>query len=187
MPLILGFRNPGVHIIGVEIQAELARLADQNIAQNQMTDQICILNRDIKEVRLSHTQGRLDLIISNPPYKKKDTGRLNLDSQRAVARHEITVTIEQVFASADMLLKPKGRIMVIFPADRIQDLLHAMAGTGIQLDWLKYIHTRPGKDAKRVILSGVKGNRVFSRVLPPLILYDEENNPTKTHTDLFNP
>ncbi len=187
MPLILGFRNPGVHIIGVEIQAELAHLAGQNIAQNQMTDQICILNKDITKVNLSHTQGGLDLIISNPPYKKKDTGRLNLDSQRAIARHELTITIDQVIASADRLLKPRGRIMVIFPTDRIQDLFNAMTGTGIHLDWLRFIHPCTGKDAKRVILSGVKENRVFSRVLRPLILYDEENNPTKTHTDLFNP
>ena len=186
MPLILGFRNPGVHIIGVEIQAKLARLADQNIARNQMTDQICILNRDITKVRLSHTQGGLDLIISNPPYKKKDTGRLNLDPQKAIARHELMLTINQVFANADMLLKPKGRIMVIFPADRIQDLFHAMTGTGIHLDWLKLIHTRPGKDAKRVILSGVKNPQGSSRVLPSLCLYDEKNNPTKDHTNLFN-
>ncbi len=152
-----------------------------------MTDQICILNKDIKEVNLSHTQGGMDLVITNPPYNKKDTGRLNLDPQKAIARHEITVTIEQIFSSAGRLLKPKGRIMVIFPADRIQDLFHAMTGTGIHLDWLKFIHTQPEKNAKRVILSGVKNFIESSRILPPLCLYDGKNNPTKDHTDLFNP
>ncbi len=187
MPLILGYKNPGVHIIGVEIQEELARLADRNTALNRMTDQICILNRDIKKITPSHTQGKLDMIISNPPYKKKNTGRLNLDPQKAIARHELAITIDQVIASADMLLKPRGKILVIFPADRIQDLLHALTGTGIRLGWLKFIHTLPGKNAKRVILCGIKNFQGSSRVLPPICLYDENNNPTKEHTDLFNP
>ncbi len=187
MPLILGFRHPKTSITGVEIQPELADLATRNIIENQMQNTVSSTCTDILDMQLSDTLPAFDLIISNPPYKKEDTGRLNPNRQKAVARHEIKLTIAKLFAKADKLLKPKGRIVIIFPSERLFDVHKAMADTSISPEWVRFIHPFEEKNAKRVIVSSAKNIKSSCRVLPPLYLYDNKNLPTKAHNALFNP
>jgi tRNA1(Val) A37 N6-methylase TrmN6 len=192
IPLILGFRHTDLHIIGIEIQSELAELAKQNIAENQMSDQIQILNKDIRTLSLSDiqafgTQGAADMIVSNPPYKRKDTGRLNPNIQRAIARHEISLELPQFFSSAQRLLKPRGQIVFIFPAARLQDIVPGMTSHGFQLDWIRFVHTKKKEPARLMLVSGIKEAHGACIVRPPLYIHDSQNNPTNEYTAMFKP
>ncbi len=142
IPLILGYRCKDVHIIGVEIQPDLAGFARKNIIENQMSDRIQILNKDIRTTTPHDVHGPADIIISNPPYKKKGTGRQNPDIQKAIARHEIKLELPQFFSSAHRLLKPRGQILFIFPADRLTDIVLGLQLLDFQLDWIQFIHTK---------------------------------------------
>lgn len=170
IPLILGFNHPATTITGIEIQTELAALARKSVAENRMDDRISILNRDILETTPSDTGGRVDLIVSNPPFKPLNSGRINPNDQKAVARHEIKLSAPALFAKADELLQPKGIITVIYPADRLFDLNRAAAPTSIRPRWIRFIHTSRDRDAKRIIFSGEKNTKASCRVLPPLYL-----------------
>ncbi|WDP88970.1 MAG: methyltransferase [Desulfobacter sp.] len=186
IPLVIGTRHPNTTITGVEIQRELAELAHVNITQNHMTDRIRIINKDILELTKSDAGAPFDMVISNPPYKKVNTGRINPNHQKAIARHEITLTISALFNAADNLLRPGGQIMIILPAERLFDLHQAMAGTSIRPVWIKSIHPSAKKNAIRIIACGAKNFKSSCRVLPPFILYDKDNNPTKEHRSIFN-
>lgn len=197
IPLIIGFRNKNVHILGIEIQSQLADLATKNIAKNQMSDRIQILNKDIRtttslDIQSFNTQsfnttGVADIIVSNPPYKKKDTGRLNPNIQKAIARHEITLELSQFFSSAHRLLKPRGQILFIFPADRLQEIVPGLSFHEFQLEWIRFIHTKKNKPAKLILVSGIKEGHGACIVRPPLYIYDNQNNPTNEYEAMFKP
>ena len=187
IPLILGFRYRDIQIFGVELQAQLAEFAIKNMEKNKMSDRIRILNKDIRDITSSHTQGHADIIISNPPYKKKGSGRLNPDAQKAMARHEIHLDLAQFFSSADMLLKPRGKIFLIFPADRLSDLFLAMHSRNFQLEWIRFVHTKKNNTAKLILLSGIKNYQGSCTIHPPLYIYDSNNNATIEYAAMFKP
>ncbi|MCF6247263.1 MAG: methyltransferase [Desulfobacula sp.] len=113
--LLLANRFPGLNIFGVELQEQLAYFAKLNVQANKLSDTIDIIETDINQLTSADTNGKADIIVSNPPYKKKGSGRLNPDTQKAIARHEITLDVNQVFACASRLLKTNGLFYLIFP------------------------------------------------------------------------
>lgn len=170
IPVILGYCFPQSCITGVEIQTKLAEIALKNIINNKLQRTVSIINEDIKNINPESTNGPFDLILSNPPYKKHNTGRLNPDPQKAIARHEITMNIKSLAAKAETLLRHKGRFMIIFPSERLPDIEQAVQATSIYPEWIRYIHTGPKKIPKRVIFSGRKDISARKGILPPIYL-----------------
>jgi tRNA1Val (adenine37-N6)-methyltransferase len=103
IPLILSSKHPDLKIIGIEIQEELATFAKRNVVANKLENTIQIIFNDIKNIKSSDMDGKADIIVSNPPYKKKNSGRLNPDSQKAIARHEIALDIDTLFDCSNRL------------------------------------------------------------------------------------
>ncbi|WP_245569075.1 tRNA1(Val) (adenine(37)-N6)-methyltransferase [Desulfobacter curvatus] len=168
--VILGYCFPQSHITGVEIQTNLAEIAQKNINNNKLEQTVSIINADIKHISSEFTNGPFDLILSNPPYKRHNTGRLNPDLEKAIARHEITMDIQGLTTKADTLLRHKGRFMIIFPSERLPDIEQAVQPTSIFPEWIRYIYTGQKKTAKRVIFSGIKDITAPKRILPPIYL-----------------
>ncbi|HCY85313.1 MAG TPA: SAM-dependent methyltransferase [Desulfobacteraceae bacterium] len=187
MPLIIGHRFPRTTITGVELQKTLADLAARNCRENKLAGQIRIINRDILELSPDDFPTPIDMIISNPPFKKTLTGRLNPNPQKALARHEIALTVDQLFSQAHTLLSNAGRLMIIFPSDRLADLFSAAKKTDMTPEWIRFVHPVAEKEAKRVVLSAAKNTQASCRVLPPLTLYSKQNSPTQAYKDLFTP
>lgn len=170
IPVILGYCFPQSRITGVEIQTELAEIALKNTFNNELEQTVSIINADIKNINTESTNGPFDLILSNPPYKKHNTGRLNPDLQKAIARHEIAMNIQSLAAKAETLLKHKGRFMIIFPSERLTDIQQAVQTTSIYQEWIRYIYTGQKKLPKRVIFSGRKNITASKQILPPIYL-----------------
>jgi len=170
IPVVLGYCFPQSRIIGVEIQTELAKLAMKNVMDNELEQTVSIINKDITNMNPESTNGSFDLILSNPPYKKQNTGRLNPDPQKAIARHEIAINIQSLAEKADTLLRHKGRFMIIFPSERLTDIRQAVQATSIYPEWIRYIYTGQKKKPKRVIFSGRKNITLPKQVLPPIYL-----------------
>jgi tRNA1Val (adenine37-N6)-methyltransferase len=187
IPVILCHRYKDIHVTGVEIQSQLADFATKNIKENRMQDQVLILNQDIKTTSIEDTKGLADIVVANPPYKKRDTGRLNPNIQKAIARHEIKLDLSQFFSRAKSLLKPRGRLIFIFPADRLQEVLLGMTIKAFQLDWIQFIHTRKKNPAKLILVSGLREGHGSCIVRPPLFIYKTNNNPTNEYAAMFKP
>jgi tRNA1Val (adenine37-N6)-methyltransferase len=187
IPLILAYRHPGIKIYGIEVQKELADIAVKNVAENFLEDRICIHYRDMKTLKHDMISGPVDLIVSNPPYRKARSGRINPHQQRAVARHEIEVTLYDVLETARRMLRVAGRCVMIYTAERLTDMLTHMRSAGIEPKSIRLIHSAKHLAAKLILVEGKKGGRSGLKVGPPLIIYREDGSYSEEVQEMFMP
>lgn len=167
-----------LEIYGVELQAELARLARRNASENHLEAVVHIVEADINGLGVKRLPRPADLIVSNPPYYKLASGRLNPDDQRAVARHELRLTLDQLLAAAKRLLRTGGRLVCVYACGRLTDLLAGMRLAGIEPKSLRMVHGYADDEAKLCIVEGVQQGRPGLKVRPPLVVYAPDGNYT---------
>lgn len=175
IPLIIAFRHPGVKLYGVEIQHDLAKIAHNNIGANNLENRVAILSVDMKMLKPSSLSGPMDLVVCNPPFYRIASGRINPDSQRAIARHELKVTLKDVLKSAEGMLRTAGKFVCIYGSDRLVDLFDQMRARNIEPKSMRLIHSKPGTDARLVLVEGVKGGSSGLIVKAPLFIYRSDD------------
>ena len=185
LPLVLAFRHKVKSVIGVEIQPSLADLARRNVALNRLSTRIKIWEKDLKNLGGNRCRGTFDLVLSNPPYRKVGSGRVNPRLEKAMARHEITATLEDVIRTAGALLKDKGRLTMIYPASRTADLIEEMRKFHLEPKRWQFVHSHPGEEARLLLIEALKEGRPQVRVLPPFFLYDSTGKYTLEAQELF--
>ena len=174
IPLVLAYRAKTERkIVGVEIQTELAELASKNVDQNNLGDRVEIFRMDLREISSGFEAGCFDLALSNPPYRKTGAGRINPDRQKAVARHELTATIADVYEAARYLLRTGGRVGIVYPATRLANLLRSALDHGFSPKRLTIIHSYPRGPGQLVHLECRKGGGEELRVEKPFYIYGE--------------
>ena len=174
IPILLANRYPDRKFFGIEIQEELYGFAEKNVISSGFSKQITLLHRDINS--LSGTDiPQADLILSNPPYKAIGSGRVCPGNSRAIARHEIAITLDSLVSNASKRLKPQGRFAVIFPAQRLTELICTLRTHNLEPRQMRMIHPLAGKDAKLVMIWATKGGGQGLKILAPLFLYDSPN------------
>lgn len=153
--------------IGIEIQPELASQASRNALLNQRADKMDVLVADLRQLPLR--SGIADVVVCNPPYRSKASGRINPDPQRAIARHEMLVTMEDITAACAHLLRKKGRAAFIYSAGRLADLIMSLRRHRLEPKRIQQVHPSPSSGAKLVLLEATAGARPGLAVLPPII------------------
>jgi tRNA1Val (adenine37-N6)-methyltransferase len=169
--LILGYRYPRARIQAVEIQPALAEFARENARRNAMEERIAILQMDLRALTPRMVSGPVDAVVSNPPYHRERSGRVNPDEQRALARHEIALTLPELVQTARRLLKTGGRFLTIYPAERLAELLSRMGAERIEPKRVRAVHSGRSQAAKLILVEGIKGARPGVAVEAPLFLY----------------
>lgn len=172
IPLILAYRNKGRSVVGVEIQSDLADLAEWNVSTNGYSDRIEIRNLDFRKVSEHFQPQSFDLVLSNPPYRRLESGRINSHPQKALARHELAASIREVFAAGKFLLKGGGRLTVIYPATRLGHLLVTAHQHGFSPKELTVIYSdASGGRARLVCVECRKGGGEELQVRSPFFIY----------------
>ncbi len=169
----------------VEIQPELAELAQKNVDKNHFGDRIEVHRLDFREGASFFEAESFDLAMSNPPYRKPGAGRVNPDRQKALARHEITATVSDVFEAARRLVPTGGRVAVVYPATRLANLFGSALGTGFTPKRLTVIHSYPGGPGRLVHLECSKGGGEELRIEPPFYIYDEPDRYSPAMQNLY--
>jgi tRNA1Val (adenine37-N6)-methyltransferase len=169
----------------VEIQPELFELAQRNVCENHFDGRIEVHRLDFRQPVPALEAGSFDLALSNPPYRKPGAGRLNPDAQKALARHELTATVSDVFEAARRLIPTGGRVAVIYPATRLPNLLRAALDQGFTPKRLTIIHSCPGQPGKLVHLECRQGGGEELRVEPPFYVYDEQDRYSPAMRKLY--
>jgi tRNA1Val (adenine37-N6)-methyltransferase len=187
IPLILAYRQPHIAIYGVEVQTELAELADSNVRENQLEDRITVFCTDMILLRPDMTAGPVDLVVCNPPFRRQGSGRINPDPQRAVARHEIKANLGEIIQTSHRMLRTAGRLVLIYTAGRLTDILSRMRTDGIEPKFIRMIHSRQDTEAVLILIEGVKGGRPDLKIAPPLIIYDKKTDYTDEVESMFRP
>ena len=187
LPLILAYRNPEARFRGIEIQPALADIARENVIENGLEHRIEIVCADMKTVAAGSFPTPVDIVISNPPYRKADSGRINPNHQRAVARHEIKIKLEELLEVTRSVLRPFGKFFTIYPSDRTIDLISGMRANGIEPKRIRTVHSVQGGEARLVLVEGAKGGRPGLKLLSPLIIYKDRDNYTDEVEAMFRP
>ncbi len=170
--LILAYRYPDIRVYGIEIQKGLAEIAALNVAENSMGDRITLLNQDIQTLTTQMTSGPVDVVICNPPHGRAESGRLNPDTERAIARHEIKMTSDTLITTAARMLTHTGRMMTVYPAIRLVDILEKMRALRLEPKKLTLIHTKPNAGARRFLVEAIKGGRPGMTVTPAIRIHN---------------
>jgi tRNA1Val (adenine37-N6)-methyltransferase len=187
IPLILAQKREGAgEIVGVEIQEKLAELAQTNVNNSGLEDLIHICQGDIKEIGDLFPPSSFDVVVTNPPYYRVSSGRINPSSQKAIARHEIMCTIDDVLQAASYLLKEGGRIVVIFPAHRSVTLFASLRSALLEPKTLRWVYSREKEDAKFILTEAYKRGGEGVEVLPPFIVYAQDGTYTSEMERLYS-
>jgi tRNA1Val (adenine37-N6)-methyltransferase len=172
LPLLLSQTTEANFLVGVEIQKGLAECAEKNVFLNHLGSRISILKQDFRDLKRTFPPGSFDVVLSNPPYRRYRTGRINPSTEKAVARHEIRGTLGDLITIASYLLPPKGRCYLIFPVLRTVDLLVALRGAKLEPKRLQFVHPRVAEEAKFILIESIKGGGVELKIMDPLILHE---------------
>jgi tRNA1Val (adenine37-N6)-methyltransferase len=187
IPLILAHKGAGAEqFVGVEIQQKLVELAERNVFINGFEALITIYQRDIRGLSDVFLPSSFDVVVTNPPYYRISSGRINPNSQKAVARHEITCTIDDVLQISCYLLKEGGRIFIIFPAQRAVTLLARLRSVSLEPKRIRWIYSREGEEARFILTEAHKGGGEGVEVLPPLFIYSAQGNYTPEMETLYS-
>ncbi len=179
IPLIIAGKTEASVITGIEIQKDMAQMAERSVAMNGLEDRIKIIAGDLKDVASFAAPGTADLAVSNPPYMIDGHGLINPNSSKAIARHEIMCTFEDVARSAAKVLKNGGRFALIHRSNRMVDILLTMRKEGIEPKRLCMVHPGIDKEANLFLVEGIKGAGRFLKVSKPLIVYNKEGEYTE--------
>ena len=185
MPLVLAHRHPGLKkVVGVEIQAPLARLAEINVAENGLSARATVHHADMRECRAPYPGGPFDLVISNPPYTPLGRGRLNPLDQKAIARHEVSLSLPQLLSAAAVNLSPSGTFHLVYPADRCEEVLAAAHQKKLYPQRLRMVCSHAGAPPKRLLLSlGRLPAPLYT--LPPLTVHENDGTLTDEVDKMF--
>jgi tRNA1Val (adenine37-N6)-methyltransferase len=167
IPLILLRSKPVGFALGIEIQAGLVDQAARNILLNGFEDRMAVLQGDVRH--LPFLSGSADVVVCNPPYRKKESGRINPDRRRAIARHEIMLSLHHILDSARYLLKAKGRLAMIYPAERLGDVMAKMRSFGLEPKRLRMVYPNLTSEAKLALIEASPSGSQGLKILPPLI------------------
>jgi len=170
IPLLLHLHGKGCAYLGIEKQSGLACRALRTVELNGMHDRIEILHGDICCLPSDLAAG-FDAVISNPPYRKRDSGRVAPNEERAVARHETTGKLHDFLQAANFLLKKDGGLSLVYPIERMVELLSEMHQLQLEPIRLRLVHPRAGKAANLVLVEGRKNGHPGLRVEAPLVVY----------------
>jgi len=171
IPLILSRMAAGTRLVGVESQKAMAELAMRNAAMNGLSGQVSVLHADVLEVKSHFAPSSFDLVVANPPYRKRGTGRISPKPGRDNARHESTASLADFLAAAKYLVRLGGRICFISHPSRLAEFLDEAGKLKLSQLRLRMVHGNPTAEARMFLLEMVKGRKADLRVLSPLFVH----------------
>lgn len=175
IPILLEAKTEGSHFTGLEIQSESAEMARRSVALNELNKKIDIVDGDIKEASKIFGGAAFDVVTTNPPYMTESHGLQNPEEPKAIARHELKCTLEDVIRESAKVLKPGGRFYMVHRPRRLNEIINLMTYYKIEPKRMRMIHPFADKEANMVLVEGHRGGKPMMKVDPPLIVYKEQS------------
>ena len=185
IPVLMQSKNPGSTYSALEIQEGSAQLARRNVELNHLEDRISVVKGDIKEASTIFGEASFNVVTSNPPYMNENHGLKNPDSHKAIARHEILCTLEDVVREGAKVLKPGGRFNMVHRPQRLTEIIGIMEKYKLQPKRVRFVHPFIEKEANLVLIEGVRGGRPMIKVEPPVIVYESAGKYTDEIASLY--
>ena len=176
--LVLARINPSTSVVAVENNPEMAALVEQNIEHNDLAERVSVLTEDVINLRKINPVSTFDLVVSNPPFRTSESGRVSPRAGRDSARHETTACLADFLAVAKYLVKPSGKICFIQLPSRLPEFMALAAELKLSILRLRMIHSNAESAATLFMIELAKGRRAAPVVGPPLFVRDMEGEYT---------
>ncbi len=187
IPLVLSNRSKS-HITGIELQEFSANLAKRNVELNSLDNRIDIIHDNMKNISRYFQPQSFDAVISNPPFFKLDGNpdQLNNLDQLTIARHEVTINLEEIIEIASTYLRNRGYFALVHRADRLSDILNLMEKYKIGTKRIQFVHSKLNRESKIVLVEGIKGSDSSLKILPPLISHKDNGEYSQIIKEIFS-
>lgn len=185
IPLFLSARTKA-KIIGVEIQERLYDMAVRSIQYNGLGSQIQMIQGDVKEIPSVLGIEKFDCVTCNPPYfVTPESSDKNANEHFTIARHEVLLTLDEAIYSASRLLKQGGKAAFVHRPGRLLDIVTSMRKHRLEPKRIRFVYPKFGKEANMLLIEGIKDGKPDLKILPPLYVYDEDNQYTAEVSELL--
>ena len=173
-------------ITGIEVQEEVYEMAKRSIQLNHLEDKFKIIQDNILNLNHYFEKNTIDAIVTNPPYKKKETGVQNEDTRKLISRHEIEASIEDFIKVSKDMLKDKGEFYIVYRPERLVDLLSLMRKYKIEPKKIRFVYSNIHAVSKLVLVQGIKNAKPFLKLEPNLYIYDDNGNYTEEILKIYH-
>jgi len=184
--ILLTGKTENTHITGIEIQPDVAQMAERSIKLNNIEDRFCIKNINIKDVFNEIKPNTIDAIVTNPPYMRENTGAKNIEPKKLISRCEVECTLEDIIKISYKLLKSKGEFYMVHRAERIVDIMYNLRKYKLEPKSIRFVHSKRNKEPNLVLIKCVKDAGNSLKINPPLVVYNENGEYTDEILKIYN-
>lgn len=185
IPLLLYGKIEVKQIIGLEIQSDMVEMTRRTVALNKLQEVIEIVEGDIKNPPSQIPPNYYDAIVSNPPYMVNNSGLINPTEEKAISRHEILCTLEDIIKTTKKYLKSRGKFYMIHRSERLVDILSLMRAFNIEPKIIRFIHPSQDKSPNLILIQGIKGGNPHVKIEKPLYVYQENGDYSSEIYDIY--
>ena len=178
IPILLEARTEGSSFTGLEIQEPVAEMARRSVVLNRLNEKVSIVNGDVKEASSIFGRASFDIVTCNPPYMNNQHGLQNPSAPKAIARHELLCTFDDVAREAAACLRPGGRFYLVHRPRRFMDLITTLRVYKLEPKRMRFVHPFADREANMVLIEAFRGGGVQMHVDPPLVVYRDVNEYT---------
>lgn len=173
IPLLLKAKTQGKHFTGLEIQTPVAEMARRSVAYNHLESDIEIVTGDIKDTVAIFGASAFQVVTCNPPYMTEHHGLTNPEEPKAIARHELLCSLEDIISQAAKVLTGNGRFYMVHRPFRLAEIMGLMMQYGLEPKRMQLVYPFVDKEPNMVLMEGVRGGKPRITVEKPLIVYEQ--------------
>ena len=172
-------------VIGIEIQEQISEMASRSVKLNKLENKVDIINENIKNIENVSEKSTFDVVVTNPPYKKKNTGIVNDNDIKLISRHEITADLEDFIKVGSTTLKSNGEFYMVHRPDRIADIVCLLRKYKLEPKVLQLVYPKIGEKANLLLIKAVKNGGEFLNVEKPLYIYNQDGTYTQELLNIY--
>ncbi len=173
IPILMEAKTRASHFTALEIQDDIADMASRSVTLNRLDHKISICKGDIKEASKIFGGASFDVVTTNPPYMSDNHGLKNPDMSKAISRHEVLCTLDDIIREAAKVLKPGGRFYMVHRPFRLTDIMDTLRKYRLEPKRVRMVHPYIDKEANMVLIEAIRGQKPLVKVDPPIIVYKE--------------
>ena len=173
-------------IYGIELQNDIADMATRSVKMNNLEEKIEIINIDINNLENIFEINSFDAIVTNPPYKNQNTGKINENEYKYISRHETTANLSDFIKISFRLLKDKGSLYMVHRPERLVDIICELRKNKLEPKTIRLVYSSYEKEPKLVLIKAVKNAKEFLKVERPLFVYDKNGEYTEEILKIYN-
>ncbi|RKI41486.1 tRNA1(Val) (adenine(37)-N6)-methyltransferase [bacterium D16-51] len=185
LPILLAAKTEAKSFEGLEIQEESADMARRSIAYNGLQELIHITTGNIAEASSLFGCSSFDAVVTNPPYMNDKHGLKNPDMPKAIARHEVLCSLEDVIRESSRVLQPKKSLFMVHRPFRLAEIFQALTKYHLEPKRMRLVHPYLNKEPNMVLIEAVKDGNPMLKIEPPLIVYKSPGVYTDEILELY--